>query len=96
MLCPIFFGNERKNKFLAEKQGDERSQEKEKTTGREEEDGPKKKIFKPDRPPSRSQKSSSGGELPDLPDQEGEPQPSTSGYTKNKTTSQERINRYQK
>ena len=90
------FGTKRKNIFLAEKEGDERSQEKEKTTGKEEQYGPKKKIFKPDRQPSRGQKSSSGGELPDLPNEEGEPQPSTSGYSKEKTTSQERINRYQK
>lgn len=85
-----------KNNFLAEKEGDERSHEKEKTTWKEEQYGSKKKIFKPDTQPSSGQKFSSGGELPDLPNDEGEPQPSTSGYYKEKTTSQQRINRYPK
>ena len=82
-----------KKNSLAEKQGDDRRQEEEKTTGKEEEYGPQKKIFKNDKQPRRGQKSTSGGELPDLPNEDGEPQPSTSGYTKQRPTPQERINR---
>ena len=86
-----------KNNFLAEK-GGERIQEEDRTPGNTQEEAPepKKKIFKPsDRKPRSTQgKSSSSGELPDIPNEEEDVQPSTSGYTKETTNSQQGINRY--
>ena len=87
-----------KNNFLAEKAGGEKIQEEDRTLGNTQEEAPepKKKIFKPyDRKPRSTQgKSSSGGELPDIPNEEEDVQPSTSGYTKETTNSQQGINRY--
>ena len=83
---------------MAEKEGGERIQEEDRTPGNIQEEAPeqKKKIFKPsDRKPRSTQgKSSSGGELPDIPNEEEDVQPSTSGYTKETTNSQQGINRY--
>ena len=87
-----------KNNFLAEKEGGERIQEQDRTPGNTQEEAPepKKKIFKPSdrKPRSRQGKSSSGGELPDIPNEEEDVQPTTSGYTKEQRNSQQGIKRY--
>ena len=99
MYWSFSLGSKWTKKFvLLEKQRDGTSGEEEKTDGNQKEEAqqPRKKIFKDlqGRPRGQEEKTSTGGELPDIPTDQNDPQPSTSGYSNQKKPTKSGVNRY--